>query len=219
MEFTTTQRQTLDRWFSAYHDQFEEFDFPIQFTRVLAGDKPATLLQRSDLTVDGGPFFFDDGAVSFVNELGLVTTKRDKSWFCARSQAQFELLSSAEMGKFYGYPEKDIKWFVDTPPDERVSAKERADNGDFTPEQLAYVDFTPYVNEDSIEGYKRAIEDGKRIRDLLSDIADEWRLPVLDQLADDHYQLSVEVYSGERDHFPGEGSPTIKMTFKNPNLD
>lgn len=121
-----------------------------------------------------------------------------------------------QLGVLYGYPRADIEWFRRS--SERGSPRERVENGSFTAEEMAFVDFVCYRCEDSIEGFERAVEEGKRIRSLLETVAESWRLPILDRLAVDHYQLSVGVYSGEREHFPGEFTG-FKMVCKNPVLD
>lgn len=69
---------------------------------------------------------------------------------------------------------------------------------------MAYTRFVFYVHEDSIDGYKHAIETGKTVRERFSDLADRWDLPVLDALATDVYQEALAVYSGDQEAFSGE---------------
>ncbi|WP_248910048.1 hypothetical protein [Halocatena marina] len=112
----------------------------------------------------------------------------------------------------------DIEWFIRTPPAERISLRTHAGNGEFSPVELAYVDLVPYCHETSIAGYERAIAAGKQIRQRITVLANRWRLPILDALATDHYELSRKVYAGEREHFPGEFIG-FKLTCKNPALE
>lgn len=224
---TETQRDTLREWFQALYDRHDRYDFAFCFARVLAGDKPATLLQRGTLAVSSGPFAHAaDDALAFVHELGLSTEELDDDlWYCARSRDHLERLPSAEsesedsirtMGAFFGYPEPDVEFFINTPHYERIGARERTD--EFDPVELASADFCPYIHDDSIEGFERAIEAGTQIRDRIAVLAEHWELPVLDAMAVDHYELSRAVYAEEREHFPGEYIGT-KIICKNPALE
>lgn len=218
VELTTTQRQTLSAWLSA-HDR----EFAIELARVLAEEKPAIELRMPP--INSGPFLTAERAVAFVRELGLAASKRDGRHFIAHThdwideQLPSGSLPNAEhnrqMGYFFGYPEADVEWFINTPQDERVSPRERVESGDFTPEEMAHTDFLSYVPEDSIEGYERAIANGKRARERLSDVADEADIPVIKEIAEAHYQSAVDVYAGERN--PGDFG--FKMITTNPNLD
>lgn len=212
---TSEQRETLSALLSE-HDR----DFAIELTRVLVGDKPATVLRMPLL--NAGPFLVDDRAAAFLRDLGLATADQGDKYI-ARSDGWLDRLPSETlsdddhtrlMGEFYGYPETDIVWFIDTSADDRITPRERVENGDFTPEEIAYVDFLSYVPEDSIDGYQRAIENGKRVRDLLSDVADEWDIPAIEEIAEDHYQSSVNVYAGERD-----SGVEFRMITKNPAIE
>lgn len=216
---SSKQRETLSAWLSS-HDR----DFAIDLTQVIAGDKPATELRMSEFALTDGPFLFPDRAAAFLRELELVTEERGDSQYVARSNDWFDLLPSSgtlsdteherQRGIFFGYPERDIEWFINT-HDERISPRKRVKNDDFTPEEIAYIDFLSYVNEDSVEGYERAIENGKHVRKLLSDVANKWGIPGIKEIATDHHQSAVDVYSGERD--PGEFE--FRMITKNPEID
>lgn len=228
---TVTQRQTLSAWLSALHDRDERHGFSIELALTLAGDKPACLIHNFDLALDRGPFDTPAEALEFNHKLGIVTKQLYKSnvWYSARTYFRLSLLPSSgstkagtnfqrRMGVFFGYPEPDVEWFIRTPPTERISPRARAENGEFSPVELAYVDLVPYCHETSIAGYERAIAVGKQIRQRITVLANRWRLPILDALATDHYELSRKVYAGEREHFPGEFIG-FKLTCKNPELE
>lgn len=223
------QRRILADWFGTIGERDEQFDFPIQFTRVLAGDKPATILQQRDWNAPESPFDSEEDVLAFIEDLRLFhrQQKKSRSHTVSNSSWRLDLLPTVararakeamhkRLGVLYGYPREDIEWF--SRRSERVSPRERVDDGSFTAEEMAFVDFLGYRCEDSIEGFERAVEEGQRIRSLVETVAESWRLPVLDRLAEDHYQLSVAVYSGEREHFPGEFTG-FKMVCKNPALD
>lgn len=228
-EPTDEQRETLAEWFSTLHLNNRGHQFAIDFSLTLCEDKPATSLRRANLVLQGGPFVAVNQALDFVHGLGFSTKQlRDNgAWYCARSPSRFDLLLPEasdddarvrQAGEFFGYPERDVQWIVSTPPDERVGPETRAENNEFAPEELAYVDLLPNLHEDSIEGYERAIETGKHLRKRLSDLADDWELPVIDEMVTEHYNAHRDVYSGKKDHFPGE-EIGFKMVCKNPNLD
>lgn len=225
------QRQTLSEWLEALYERDEQHGFAIELMLTLAGDKPACSIETFDLTVEKGPFVHaPDRAIAFIDELGLSTKQLDAngSWYCARSRDNFDLLPTVDvetkddhqrqMARFFGYPDEDAEWFIDTPPTERVGPRERAENGDFAPSEIAHVDFLPYTHDTSIGGYRRAIETGKRIRQRMTVIANRWDVHVIDSMAEEHYEVSRSVYAGERDHFPGEHIG-FKMIVKNPNLE
>lgn len=227
-EPTDEQRKTLATWFSALHQDGRGHEFVIAFTLTLAGDKPALSLDRSDLVTRSGPFFAASDALEFIRGLGLATKEEGEGvWYCTRTPSLFDILPSQtsdgddsvrQRGEFFGYPMADVEWIVNTPPGERIEPKSRAENGDFAPEELAHVDLLPYLHEDSIEGYERAIENGTRIRERIDELADHWNLPVIDEMVEEHYEISREVYAGERDHFLGE-KIGFRMITKNPALD
>lgn len=228
-DVTPPQRRILQTWFEDVYDRYERFEFPIHFIRVIVGDKPATYLQQFEWDNDDSPFNSEEELLAFVEDLGLLHHQQEnnRNHTICRSSRQLNLLASIpqlrsktaqqwRLGIVYGYPREDVEWFIRD--EDRTTPRDRVNNGDFSPEEMAYVDFVAYVNEDSIEGYERAIENGKRVRALLSDVTDDWQLPIIDQIATDHYQLSLSVYSGEREHFPGEITG-FKMIAKNPALD
>lgn len=229
--FTSTQRQTLAAWLGALHERDERHDFPLALARTLAGDKPACLIQTADFALDAGPFEAVAEALSFVHELGLLTMQpqADGPWCAARTRFRLELLPSPggsnvkaarqrRLGAFFGYPEPDVEWFIETPTHERAGPRERVKTGAFTPAEVAHVDLLPYVHETSIDGYERAIAAGTQIRQRIDALAERWELPVLNEMAEDHYDLSRRVYAGEREYFPGEFIG-FKLTCKNPALD
>lgn len=228
---TSAHHQILSDWFAALHEQNEQYAFALRFALTLGGAKPATILTGLDWNVDGSPFENEDDALAFVSDVGLSTfqMRTDRNHFVAQSHARFDFLPSTastpandawhrQLGVFFGYPPEAIEWFITVTVDDQITARDRVAAGDFSPEDIAYTDFVFYKNEHSIEGYERAIENDKRNRERISEWADEWDLPILDQLAEDHYQLSLSVYSGERDHFPGEHIG-FKMVTKNTSLD
>lgn len=216
-EITPEQRKILSSWLSSRHR-----DVAIELARTIAGDKPASMLQSG--FVNDGPFLSVERAAAFLREMGMTTEERGDAHYIAQTHARLELLPSSagtsatdgltrRMGAFYGYPEQDVEWFIRTHSDERITPRERAETGDFTPAELAYTNFLSYMNEDSIGGYQRAIAEGKRIRELLTAIADEWNIPVIEEIAENHQQAARERIAGERD------SVQFKLITKNPTID
>lgn len=219
-DLTPTQRRTVQTWFEDLHDRREQYDVPINFIRVVLGDKPATCVSQSDWKSDrkndASPFDSVDEFLAFIEDLGLFHHHHtnDSSHTISNSAWRLDILPSMaqyrsstalhrRLGIVFGYPRKDIEWFVS---DERtgLSPRDRVNNGEFTPEEMAFIDFLAYRNEGTVDGYERAIDEGQRIRTLLSEVADKWDLPIIDRIVQNHYQLSVEVYSGERKGFPHE---------------
>lgn len=228
-EISPKQRETLSEWFSTLQRKNRGHQFIIDFSLTLGGDKPATSLRRANLVLQGGPFVAVNQGVDFVERLGFATKQltEGESWFCARNSDRFNLLlpkapsedaTVHQAGEFFGYPKRSVEWFAETPAHERISPRTRSENGDFPPRELAHVDLLSYLHEDSIEGYERAIEAGKQIRQRLAEVADHWDLPVIDEMVEEHYEAHRAVYSGEKEHYPGE-QIGFKMICKNPALD
>lgn len=227
--FSQSQHSVFTEWMEEYREEYEQFSFPIRFSLTLSGDKPATIIQGSDWKFYDSPFESEEDALQFIEELGLSLhqVRKERSYYVSHSPIQFDFLPSTSstsandawhrrLGTVFGYPQEEIEWFVNK--DDRIEPRDRVEKGEFTPDEMAFVDLLDYNHEDSIEGYENAIESGRAVRERIEELADEWDMPILDQLAEDHYDLSRSIYAGERDYFPGEVTG-FKMVFENPALD
>lgn len=213
-----TQRQAFQEWLRV-QEEHESFEDPLTMSLVVAGDKPAMYLQPSKWAFDGPRFGgnTDEQFVDLMETLGLTThqMKEMNGWFVAPVHGRLDLLPSTvraptdaawhrRLGVVLGYPYEAIEFFIDTSGAKRTQPRDLVDNGTFTPEEMAYIQFVFYIHNDSSDGYEQAIEDGKVTRARFTELAKQWDLPVIESLAAAFYQLAVDVYSGEREGFPGE---------------
>lgn len=213
-----TQRRAFQGWLRV-HKEHESFEDPLKMALVVSGDKPALYLQPAEWAFPGPQFSVtsDERFLELMEELGLTTHQMEgmNGWFVAPVHGRLDLLPSTvraptdaawhrRLGTVLGYPSEAIEFFIDTSGAKRTQPRDLVDNGTFTPEEMAYTQFVFYIHNDSSDGYEQAIEDGKVTRARFTELAKQWDLPVIESLAAAFYQLAVDVYSGEREGFPGE---------------
>lgn len=96
------------------------------------------------------------------------------------------------LGTIFGYPQAAIEYFLSAETRAQAAAIEATAH--FQPEELAYTTFLPYVHDESIEGYERAIAIGQAMRTTIATLAHQWELPGLETLAADIYERAVTEY-------------------------
>lgn len=195
-EFTIRYRDEADGFLS--HN-------PIVLARVVADDKPAAHLYISG---DTHPDFDDpvEYLRSLCNTFGLSMKKikEVRGWSVGRSRWRLDLLPTRSIktdayhrrqGIVYGYPHDAIESFINTELNVTYCDLVRADV--FSAEEVAYTAFVSYSRYDSLEEYEKLIERGKRIRRRITELAEAWDLPLLDEYAEMLYDETVAAYRGE----------------------
>lgn len=202
---TAHQRWVFEQYLIARYDSRASSHEPLWLALVLAEAKPAasitTFVDPLDPENDTPP------SSAFPIEAFAQTFDLPYRWwgehelFVTTTPWRFDLLPATDnrtastsyhrrLGCFFGYPQKDIEYFLSTNtpytcPGELVA------EGLLQPEELAYVTFVPRRHDDSVEGYERAIKSGKKNRQIIADCATRWDLPALDAYADLAYHHAV----------------------------
>ncbi|MFC7191886.1 hypothetical protein ACFQL7_20590 [Halocatena marina] len=101
------------------------------------------------------------------------------------------------LGVILGYPTADIEYFLNaqgvwTEPYDLVA------DGHFTPDEIADAGFIVYRHDDSIDGYKQAIQNGKQARHRLEELADDWNIPELNTFVSEYRNYLREEATPEK---------------------
>ncbi len=172
---------------------------PIWLAFVITGKKPAMeiySLEREDATVT---LTAEDIAETFD-----LAYQRETEFLLnlARHSWRLELLPKKTMGMsaeayhrrrgcFFGYPEDELEYFLSTDARSDTEPEDLVAEGIFQPEEVAYTKFIPYRHNDSIGGYKHAIESGKRVRTTIMEIASTWNFDYLNEYTNWFYNKTV----------------------------
>ncbi len=121
-------------------------------------------------------------------------------WYVARTAWRLELLPTVRngataayhrrLGAFFGYARADINYFITSEPPRPQPAALVAE-GHYTPEEIAYTTFVPEIFEPEPERVARATRTGRTIRDRMAQLARQWELPALEDLAATVYEEAV----------------------------
>lgn len=194
---TEEQREVFRQYLSARRETEIELREPIWLALLLACERPATeLLTLAKPPISTAP----EPSITVeevVDSFDLVYEKHTShSIDVARTAWRFDLINSSEgwseahvrrAGCFFGYPPADIEHYLTSEPPDTQPA-ELVEAGLFRPAEVAFTAFLPQRHDDSIAGYKRAIETGKRIRKTIADLANVWALPELETWTEQLYQ-------------------------------
>lgn len=175
-----------------------EFEEPLMFVLVLSGEKPAATMQPSREQFPDDPFNPAAGLRRLCDQLNVVTQKRRELgwWFVAPVDGRLDLLPTSNrsqrsrawmrrLGVVLGYPPDTVETFLDS-GGEWTEPYELVAEGQFSPEEMADAGFVVYRHDDSIEGYESAIRTGRRAQRHLSELAEKWGLPELNEFVDGH---------------------------------
>lgn len=189
------QRQVFHRYLAARRKSGIHLHGPIWFALLLSRERPAMeLISLSHRGLsDPPPTTNEEVAETF--DL-VYRSETDHSLTVARTSWRLDILPShgedsdayhRRQGRFFGYPEVDIDYFINreearTPPEDLVA------QGVFQPEEIAFTTFVPQGYDDSITGYERAIEIGKNNRSTIGTLSHNWDVPALDAYAEWLYQ-------------------------------
>lgn len=172
---------------------------PLDFALLLAGEKPACTMHPSQEEFPDDPFDPAAGLRRLCDQFDLAVQKpREVSWwFVAPVDGRLDLLPSGNrcarnaawhrrLGVVLGYPPPAVEAFLAR--EEWTEPNELVRTGHFSPEEIAPAGFVSYRHDDSIEGYERAIRDGKRVRERLDHLAERWDVPELADCVCRHWE-------------------------------
>ncbi len=208
------EQHRLGSFFGAYFEGDGPLQPLLRFALVIAGEKPATVVQ-AEWNCANSPFSTEREFIRLFERLG-CTTRRFSAlhgWIVGHARGRFDLLPTTwnvahnagwhrRLGVLFGYPACDIRRFLDDR--EWIRPRARVESGTFTPAEVANTAFLCHRFEDSIDGYRRAIAWGRRLHTRYQQLAQSWELPILAAIADRQYEIAEAVYSGERAGFRGE---------------
>lgn len=196
---TEHQRKILINYLDAKYKTVNREE-PVSFVRLLICDKPGMVLTPLEMpsAIDYTPKIT---TTDLVEAFGLTYTEcSNGDLYVARSSQWLSLVPNEQadnfhrkMGVFLGYSQPDIKHYMNsevntTLPEDIVT------DGMFTAEEVGYTVFLPQRFDDSIEGYKRAIQRGKEIYNHVITFAEEQDISELDQYVRTLYKLTCSEY-------------------------
>jgi hypothetical protein len=198
---------------------------PIRLARVLAYDKPATLLQTPPEISTSR----DDYLVSLLDRIGLPYRQIDgiPGWIVSPTEWRLDLLPTVKhefrqpaayhkrLGVAFGYPSDAIEYFIQKDTSEPAKV-DLVTAGKFDANEVAYTRFICYAYPKTAEKFEHYISIGIEIRQRINQLARSWNMPELDLLADDAYNDELRaIKSGGRDNIPNR---TIKFDWKRDQL-
>lgn len=201
-EMTETQRRELGGYFERCAAHENSCCDPLLFALVLSGEKPAAEITAAAFAFPDHRWAPHRGLFALCDLFGLSYRRighgTGSTWFVAPTGGRLDLLPSSELtarnrawhrrlGVILGYPPDAVDYFIETDGEQRTRPLTLLERGVFSPEELAYTQFVFYVPKTSTTGYEQAIETGKAVRKQLSELAETWRLPELDEIATELY--------------------------------
>lgn len=195
---------------------------PTRLARVLAHDKPATLLQTpSEITLprDCSP---DEYLVDLLDQIGFPHRQvvGVPGWIVSSSSWRLDLLPTTKntfrlpdayhkrLGVVFGYPSEAIDYFIHKDGSEPTKF-DLVESGTFNANEVAYTRFVCYGYPKTQEKFENYISSGIEIRRRINQLAREWDMPELDALADEVYNDEVKTLeNGGR-----ETTPTLTIDF------
>jgi hypothetical protein len=184
---------------------------PVRLARVLAHDKPTTLID-TPLAIAAADAYFDDLLDRL--ECPYRQIRGHSGWIVASSagRARLDLLPTVKTGNFsdayhrrlgvvFGYPAVAIKHFIQK-DDPGVTNVDLVQSGAFEATEVAYTKFVCYDYPKTQAKYASHISLGKAIRQRISRLARVWDLSDIDDLADEAYSQEVKYLKN------GGGVPT-----------
>lgn len=206
------QRQALGRYIERHVEHDAWHREPLMLALVVAGDKPAALIDPASFAFPDHPWSTHTGLLELcdVLELSYRHVTDISGWFVAPAEGRLDLLPSTgraptndawhrRFGVVLGYPPDAIDFFIETSGDERTRPRDLVDRGVFSPDELAFTQFIFYIHDDSIDGYEQAITEGKIVRERFEELAAAWGLPDLKKIAAGVHEESRRVFAGEQE--------------------
>lgn len=205
---TDRQRRELEQYFRNHSDSDECYRDPLLFALVLAGDKPAAEISAAKVAFPDHHWTPHRGLLELCDLFELSYRRighgTGNDWFVSHSEGRLDLLPSSEkterndawhrrLGAILGYPADAIESFIETNGQKRTLPRDLAEEGAFSPEELAYTQFLFYIHDDSVKGYEQAIKMGKARRARVAELAKQWDTPSLNRIADDVYEEAIEM--------------------------
>ncbi len=196
---TTAERQALREYLGNCVDN-ELFGDPqpLLFVLMLAGEKPAIAFDPRNEAFPEYPFAARQGVRHLCEtfDLALETRLATPFWVVAPVHGRLDLLPTSNrsersqawerrLGVVFGYPPKAVESFVARSED-WMAARERVRDGQFSAEEMADVGLLGHRCENTQEGYEMAIQDGRRVRRRLEQLAEKWDFPELQTLLKAH---------------------------------
>ncbi len=208
---TTDQREALRNFFgNCVENDVFDFTDPLMVALVLSGDKPAASIDPSTDHFPDHRWTPHTGLKELCDTMNIVAYKRRDLgwWFVAPVYGRLDLLPSSNrtersdewmrrLGVIFGYPSSAIDYFLGA-KGEWTEPRERVANGQFSSDEMVDAGFVVYRHDDSVEGYERAIETGRRIRDRLEGLAEEWDVPELATVVSEHQQQLLDEVTPEK---------------------
>lgn len=196
---TPTQRHVFQQFLEARQASYINLQEPISFARLLVRDKPGMIMAplKMPSVIDYTPTITTEEIVDAFDLEHTCLENDDVA--IARTPWRLDLYMSPNtspgwVGIFLGYPEQDIEHYISTDPP-YTEPEDLVADGIFNADEVAYITYIPQRNEDSIEGYKRAISEGKTVRDTIETWARTWDLPGLVDYSDWIFEKAVTKYT------------------------
>lgn len=182
---------------------------PLLFVLMLAGDKPAVAFDPRDEEFPNYPFAPRKGFRELCASLDLALETRlgTPLWVVAPVRGRLDLLPTSNrsrrspewerrLGVVFGYPPSAVDSFVNRDGD-WMEARKRVRDGQFTVDEMVDVGLLGYRCENTQQGYEKAIQDGRRVRRRLEQLAEEWDLPEIKTLVEGHRDYLLKRISRE----------------------
>lgn len=197
---TDHQRKVFTEFTNVKKETNSNIREPIWFALVLCGQKPATMISSLESSEREASTFLTPKMIVEAFNLSYHELF-DGKFLVTRSPWRLELIPSRmedisvtayfrRMGCFFGYPEQDVKHFIETMGWD-THPTELAEEGTIQPEEAAYMMLLPQ-RYDVVAHYDRAIASGKHIREIISNCTERWSINRLDEYADWVYHKKLE---------------------------
>lgn len=177
---------------------------PLRLARVLAHDKPATLILTPPEVTPPSEQAPDEYLVALLDRIEFPHRQVGglPGWIVASSPGRLDLLPTVKNGVFsdayhrrlgvvFGYPSEAIDYFIHKDGSESTKS-DLVQSGEFDATEVAYTRFVCYDYPKTRAKYEHHIAIGREIRQRISQLARAWDLPVLDALADESYDDEVQ---------------------------
>lgn len=223
-DLSDEQYRALCEFTQRHRDEDTCSTTPVRLARVLAHDKPATLiLTPPEISPPRGQSCSpEEYLVTLLDRIECLYRQVDglSGWIVASSAGRLDLLPTVKtlcdayhrrLGVVFGYPADAIDYFINN-DNSRSTKIDLVQSGTFDAEEAAYTKFICYSHPKTREKFEHHISIGRAIRQRISQLARVWGLPELDALADDVYNEEVTALKeGERQSAP---DLTIKFDWK-----
>ncbi len=205
---TEAQRTTFIEYLEAREETGMNLFDPIWLTLLLVCERPGMMFNTLIPPTPVGQEEPSDPPITkehVTESFGLRYRIADEhALYVSRTNWRLEFLPTnstfsdayhRRMGCFLGYPSVDVEDFIQSDLDWK-EPRDFVDDGIFEPEEVVFSKFTPQGQKDTIGGYERAINRGKKNWQTVIDSSMQWELPELKEYANRLYQQSLVDCSG-----------------------